>query len=85
MGFTKSVKIWLRQRVTLSCAVTVIKFCVGPGKSPAEKMKSIRSSETMNPCSVSVVYNGGRFEGWSALRCENDYEGHNFWTRLGKS
>ena len=21
---------------------------------------------------------GGRFEGWSALRCENDYEGHFF-------
>ena len=34
----------------------VIKFCVGLGKSPAETMKLIRSSETMNPCSVSVVY-----------------------------
>ena len=34
----------------------VIKFCVGLGKSPAETMELIRSSETMNPCSVSVVY-----------------------------
>ena len=29
--------------------------------------------------------NGGRFEGWSALRCENDYEGHHFLTRLAKT
>ena len=34
----------------------VIKFCVSVGKSPAETMKLIRSSETMNPCSVSTVY-----------------------------
>ena len=34
----------------------VIRFCVGLGKSPTEKMKLIRSSETMNPCSVSDVY-----------------------------
>ena len=71
--FTKSVKKWCRQRVTL-----------GLGKSPAEMMKFIDSSETMNPCSVSVVYkwherfrNGRKstedeFEGWSALGCEND-------------
>ena len=25
------------------------------------------------------------FEGWSALRCENDYEGHHFLTRLAKT
>ena len=54
--FTKNVKKWLRQRVTLSCAVTVIKFCVGLGKSPTEKMKLIRIPETMNPYSVSDVY-----------------------------
>ena len=86
-----------RQQVTLSCAVTVIKFCVGLGKSPAEMMKLIRSSETMNPCSVSVVYkwherfgNGRKstedgFEGWPALDCENDYEEHHFLTRLAKT
>ena len=34
----------------------VIKFCVSVRKSPAETMKLIRSSETMNPCSVSAVY-----------------------------
>ena len=28
--------------------------------------------------------NGGRFVGWSALRCENDYEEHDFLTRLAK-
>ena len=78
--------------MTLSCAVTVIKFCVGLGKFPKEMMKLIRNSETMNPCSVSVVYkwherfrNGRKstengFEGWSALSCENDFEGHHFMT-----
>ena len=34
----------------------VIKFCVSVGKSPADTMKLIRSSETMSPCSVSAVY-----------------------------
>ena len=34
----------------------VIKFCERVGKSLAEKMKLIRGSETMNPCSVSAVY-----------------------------
>ena len=34
----------------------VIKFCVSVGKSMAETIKLIRSSETMNPCSVSAVY-----------------------------
>ena len=29
--------------------------------------------------------NGERFEGWSALRCENDYEGHHFLTRLAET
>ena len=74
-----------------------IKFCVGLDKSPAEMMKLITSSETMNPCSVSVVYkwherfrNGRKsmedgFEGWSALRCEHGYEGHHFLTRLAKT
>ena len=38
--------------MTLSCAVTVIKFCVSVGKSPAEKMKLIRNSETMKPHAV---------------------------------
>ena len=59
----------------------------------AEMMKLIRSSETMNPCSVSVLYkcherfrNGrkateDRLEGWSVFGCENDYEGHYFLTR----
>ena len=59
-------------------------------------MKLIRSSETMNPCSVSVVYkwherlrNGRKstedgFEGLPAMRCENDYEGHHFLIRLAK-
>ena len=42
--------------MTLSCAVTVIKFCVSVGKSPAVTMKLIRSSETMNPCSVYALY-----------------------------
>ena len=42
--------------VTLSCAVTVIKFCESVGKLPAETMKLIRSPETMNPCSVSAIY-----------------------------
>ena len=42
--------------MTLSCAVTVIKCCVGLGKSPTETMKLIRSSETMNLCIVSAVY-----------------------------
>ena len=81
----------------MSCAVTVSKFCVDLGKSPAEMMKLIRSSETMNPCSVSVVYkwherfgNGRKstedgFEGWSALGCEIDYEEHYFLTRLVKT
>lgn len=35
---------------------SVIKFCVGLGKSPVETLKLIRSSETMNSCSVPVVY-----------------------------
>ena len=59
-------------------------------------MKLVRCSEAMNPCSVSTVYkcyerfrNGRKstedgFEEWSALRCENDYEGHHFLTRLAK-
>ena len=34
----------------------VIKFCVSTGKSPAEMMRLIRRSETMNPCSVSTDY-----------------------------
>ena len=34
----------------------VIKFCVSAGKLSAEPMKSIRTSETINPCSVSAVY-----------------------------
>ena len=38
------------------CAVTVIKFSVNVGKSPAEMMKLIKSLETMKPCSVSAVY-----------------------------
>ena len=75
----------------------VIKFRVGLGKSPAEMMKLIRISEPMSPCSVSVVYQwherfrDGRkstedgFEGWSALGCENDYEGHHCLTRLAKT
>ena len=32
----------------------VIKFCVSAGKSPAETMKLIKSSETMNPCRPST-------------------------------
>ena len=36
--------------------ITVIKFCVSEGKSPTETMKLIRSSETINPYSVSAVY-----------------------------
>ena len=95
--FTKSVKKRCRQQATLSCAVSVIKFCVGLGKTSAEVMKLIRSSEAMNPCSVSVVYkwqerfrNGRKptedgFEGWSALGCENDYEEHHLLTRLAKT
>ena len=51
----------------------------------------------MNPCSVSVIYkwherfrNGRKstedgFEGWSALGCENDYEGHHLLTCLAKT
>ena len=35
---------------------SVIKFCVGLGKSPVDTLKLIRNSETKNPCSVSVVY-----------------------------
>ena len=43
-------------------------------------MKLIRSSESMNPCSVHKWHetpewkkiNGGRFQGQSALLCEND-------------
>ena len=31
-------------------------ICVSIGKSPAETIKLIRISETMNPCSVSAVY-----------------------------
>ena len=83
--------------VDVYTTVTVIKFCVGLGKSPTETMKLIRSSQTMNPCSVSVVYKwhekfrkrkkikGGLFEEWLALRCENDYDGHHFLTRLAKT
>ena len=60
-------------------------------------MKLIRSSETVNPCSVFAVYKCHErfrnerkstedgFEGWSALQCENDYEGHHFLTRLAKT
>ena len=81
----------------MSCAVTVFKFCVGLGKSPAEMMELLRSSETLNPYSVFVVYkwherfrNGRKstedgFEGWSALGCENDYEGHHLLTRIAKT
>ena len=47
----------------LSCSVTVIKFCVGLGKSPAEMLKLVRSSETMNPCSVSVSTSGMKDSG----------------------
>ena len=35
---------------------SVIKFCVGLGKSPVKTLKLIRSSEIINTCSVSVVY-----------------------------
>ena len=42
--------------MTLSCAVTVIKFCVSVGKSTAETIKLVKSSEIMNSCSVSAVY-----------------------------
>ena len=78
-------------------AVTVIKFCVGLGKSLAEMMKLIRCSETMNPCGVSIIckwherFRNGRkstedgFEGWSALGCENGYEGYHFLTHLAKT
>ena len=34
----------------------VIKFCISVEKSPAETMKLIRGSETMNLCSVSAIY-----------------------------
>ena len=34
----------------------VIKFCAGLGKSPVDTLKLVRNSETMNPCSVSLVY-----------------------------
>ena len=34
----------------------LIKCCVGLGKSPVDTLKLIRNSETVNPCSVSVVY-----------------------------
>ena len=34
---------------------SVIKFCVGLGKSPVDTLKLIRNSETKNPCSESVV------------------------------
>ena len=46
---TLSVEHW-------SCTVTVIKFCIGLGKSPVEMMKLIGNSETMNLCSLSVMY-----------------------------
>ena len=36
---------------------SVIKFCVGLGKSTVDTLKLIRNSEAKNPCSVSVVYN----------------------------
>ena len=57
----------------------------------------IRSLETMNPCSLSVIYkwherfrNGRKsmedgFEGWFSLGFENDYEGHHFLARLAKT
>ena len=35
---------------------SVIKFCVGLGKTPIKTLKLIRHSETLNLCSVSVVY-----------------------------
>ena len=35
---------------------SVIKVCVGLGKSPVDTLKLIRNSETKDPCSVSVVY-----------------------------
>ena len=55
-------------------------------------MKLIRCSETMNPCSVSVDYkwhdsfrNGGKSAEDDSMRCENDYEGHHFLTRLANT
>ena len=42
--------------VDVDSTITFIKFCVGLGKSPRGTIKLIRSSETTNPCSLSVVY-----------------------------
>ena len=68
-----------------------------PWEITGRDYEMIRSSEIMNPCSVSVVYkwherfrNGRKstedgFEGWSALGCENDYEEHHFLIRVAKT
>ena len=55
------------------------------------KFRNIESMQCVRPLQVAwkiqecKKINGGRFEGWSALRCENDYEGHHFLTRLAKT
>ena len=48
-------------------------------------MQCVRRLQVASKIQEWKKINGGRFEGWSALRCENDYEGHLFLTRLAKT
>ena len=49
-----------------------------------ESMQCVRRLQVAWKIQEWKKINGGRFEEWSALRCENDYEGHHFLTRLTK-
>ena len=50
-----------------------------------ESMQCVRHLQVAWKIQEWKKVNGGRFEGWSALRCENDYEGHHFLVRLAKT
>ena len=49
-----------------------------------ESMQCVRRLQVAWKTQEWKKINGGRFKGWPDLRCENDYEGHLFLTRLAK-
>ena len=50
-----------------------------------ESMQYVRRLQVAWKIQEWKKINGGLFEGWSALRCENDYDGHHFLTRSAKT
>ena len=50
-----------------------------------ESMQGVRRLQVACKIQEWKKINGGRFEDWSALRCENDYKGHHILTRLAKT